>query len=118
MEVASDACPAAEKPQGNVHSPPEEAPAFCSAENLKVAAVQAVGGTMYGVAIGFVGVYAYLYLMSTDCSMYKSRTACDTVLNAECGWNATRGECGWKSFTCYWAYGKNEAPCLADDRCK
>ncbi|RNE94841.1 hexose transporter, partial [Trypanosoma rangeli] len=114
-----DACPTADERQRNVLPPAEEeAPAFFSIENLKVAQVQAVGGTLLGFSIGFVPVYAYMYLMSTDCSMYESQTACDTVLNAKCTWNAVRGKCGWRDFTCYWSHGKNEAACLADDRCK
>ncbi|ESL10824.1 hexose transporter [Trypanosoma rangeli SC58] len=119
MAAAPDAYPTADERQRNVLPPAEEeAPAFWSMENMKVAQVQAVGGSMNGLSIGFVAVYAYMYLMSTDCSMYESQTACDTVLNAECAWNATRGKCGWKDFTCYWSHGKNEDACLADDRCK
>ncbi|KAF8294155.1 hypothetical protein TcBrA4_0072130 [Trypanosoma cruzi] len=50
---------------------PDETLTFCSLENLKVAQVQVVGGTLNGFSIGFVAVYAYFYLISTDCSMYK-----------------------------------------------
>ncbi|RNC34749.1 hexose transporter, partial [Trypanosoma cruzi] len=93
---------------------PEETPTFWSLENLKVAQVQVVGGTLNGFSIGFVAVYAYFYLMSTDCSMYKKEVACNRVLNAECSWNGTRGECGWNGFTCFWGHGKDKTPCLDD----
>ncbi|PBJ79114.1 glucose transporter,hexose transporter [Trypanosoma cruzi cruzi] len=97
---------------------PDETLTFCSLENLKVAQVQVVGGTLNGFSIGFVAVYAYFYLMSTDCSMYKKEVACNRVLNAECSWNKTRGECGWNGFTCFWGHGKDKTPCLDDSRCK
>ncbi|KAF8294479.1 hexose transporter [Trypanosoma cruzi] len=97
---------------------PDETLTFCSLENLKVAQVQVVGGTLNGFSIGFVAVYAYFYLISTDCSMYKKEVACNRVLNAECSWNKTRGECGWNGFTCFWGHGKDKAACLDDSRCK
>ncbi|KEG05164.1 hexose transporter, partial [Trypanosoma grayi] len=56
------------------------------------------------------------YLTSTDCSLYNTPVACETVVNAECAWNATTGACGWREGTCEGMYvDRNE--CLGDDRC-
>lgn len=93
-------------------------PAFFSIENLKVAQVQAVGGTLNGYSIGFVAVYANFYLTSTDCSLYKTSEACSTVLNAECSWDANQSACGWRGQTCFWVYNKDKGRCLADGQCK
>ncbi|ORC85580.1 hexose transporter [Trypanosoma theileri] len=116
MTTAPVEYPIEEKGPDDAPVTSDEAPAFCSLENLKVAQVQVVGGGLTGLSIGFVGVYANFYLTSTDCSLYKSDTACSTVKNAQCAWNTTTTTCGWKDFTCSATYN-TEAACLADDRC-
>lgn len=111
----------------------EDIPAsFFDVRNLRVASVQAVGGTLNGYSIGFVGVYSTLYGFSTDCSKFKGgQTACETVPNANCKWFPTSGtvpaHCGWPDLTCRTQYpngaagGTDEAArvgCLADSHCK
>ncbi|ORC85582.1 hexose transporter [Trypanosoma theileri] len=116
MTTAPAEYPIEEKRPDDAPVTSDEAPAFCSLENLKVAQVQAVGGTLCGLSIGFVAVYAHLFLTSTDCSLYKTTTACDHVANADCAWNTVSNVCGWKDFTCELVYN-TESACLADDRC-
>ncbi|KAH9578009.1 Major facilitator [Trypanosoma melophagium] len=116
MKTAPDEYPTEEKQPDDAITTSDDAPAFFSLKNLKVAQVQVVGGTLCGFSIGFVAVYARLYLISTDCSMYKTPTACNTVLNADCVWNTTSNVCGWKGFTCGLVHN-TETACLADKRC-
>ncbi|KAH9577998.1 Major facilitator [Trypanosoma melophagium] len=116
MTTAPDEYPTEERRHSNATPISDDAPAFFSLDNLKVAQVQVVGGTLNGFTIGFVAVYSHFYLISTDCSMYKTPTACNTVLNADCVWNTTSNVCGWKGFTCGLVHN-TETACLADKRC-
>ncbi|ORC85581.1 hexose transporter [Trypanosoma theileri] len=116
MTTAPAEYPIEEKGPDDAPVTSDEAPAFCSLENLKVAQVQLVGGMLSGFSIGFVAVYANFYLTSTDCSVYKAINGCDTVPNAQCAWNTTSATCGWKDFTCSATYN-TEAACLADKKC-
>lgn len=113
--------------KANDNAPPAQAPAdddapksFFSLANLKVAQVNIIGGALNGYSIGFVGVYANLYELSTNCSLYKTSESCTTLSNAKCTWtsDAAGDYCGWvNERTCYRAYN-TEAACLADDDCK
>ncbi|KAH9578054.1 Major facilitator [Trypanosoma melophagium] len=116
MTTAPDEYPTEERRHSNATPISDDAPAFFSLDNLKVAQVQVVGGTLNGFTIGFVAVYSHFYLISTDCSMYKTPTACNTVLNADCVWNTTSNVCGWSDFTCELVHN-TETACLADKRC-
>ncbi|TPP48759.1 Sugar (and other) transporter family protein [Leishmania donovani] len=61
------------------------------ASNAKVMLVQAIGGSLNGYSIGFVGVYSTLFGYSTNCANFRSERGCTTAPNADCQWfpNAT-----------------------------
>ncbi|RNF00797.1 hexose transporter [Trypanosoma conorhini] len=106
------------------HTEVEKVPGFLSLQNMKVFQICLIGGMLNGYTIGLVPIYAFLYLTSTDCSLYKSEDACITVLNAECQWDVKASQCGWRYFTCGKAYPTDplnpavaEAACKADSRC-
>lgn len=94
-----------------------DAPGFFSPENLKVVQVPAVGGMLNGFSIAFVGVYSTLFNFSTDCSLYKSQSACSTVPNADCKWDPAKNTCGWSALDCAAKY-KTEGECIGDSRCR
>lgn len=104
------------EPDNNAPAVLDEAPAFFSLENLKVAQVQVVGGMLNGFSIGFVAVYATLYEFSTNCSLYKSSDVCNTVMNDKCKWDTTKKECGWVKINCGWTH-TTEAACTSTDDC-
>lgn len=107
---------------------------FFSVENFKVAQVNIICGMLTGYSIGYVAVYSTLYDMSNTCSLYTSRTACETLSNAKCEWltmtddsipnyNELLPFCGWRgqarcqtfkeesscttNADCNWNYNKN-----------
>ncbi|KPA81793.1 glucose transporter lmgt3 [Leptomonas pyrrhocoris] len=98
-EVAQDDVD--KKPQEN---PVEDDASMLSAGNLRVCVVQAIGGTLNGYSIGFVGVYSTLYGYSTNCANYRFESGCSTVPNANCKWfppsGTAAGYCGWVDGTC------------------
>ncbi|KAG5490789.1 hypothetical protein JKF63_00911 [Porcisia hertigi] len=107
----------------------DEAPPFLSASNAKVMLVQAIGGTLNGYSIGFVGVYATLFGFSTNCANFRHESGCVTAPNADCQWitDATgSGYCGWPEVTCRREYSyatPAEMPgamtrCEADPHCR
>ncbi|CAJ1005027.1 hypothetical protein Q4I28_000342, partial [Leishmania naiffi] len=63
-----------------------DAPPFLSVSNAKVILVQAIGASLNGYSIGFVGVYATLFGYSTNCASFNSEKGCVTVPNADCKW--------------------------------
>ncbi|KPI82846.1 putative transport protein [Leptomonas seymouri] len=87
-----------------------------------------------GCCIGFIGTYAQMYVMGTDCSLYRGgQTACETIPYADCKWfdDDDGGYCGWYAITCRKQYSWSSGPaaafrsettarsaCLADSRCK
>ncbi|CAJ1013974.1 hypothetical protein Q4I30_000136, partial [Leishmania utingensis] len=84
-----------------------DAPPFLSASNAKVILVQAIGASLNGYSIGFVGVYATLFGYSTNCASFSSEKGCSTVPNADCKWftdASSTGYCGWTDITCRRAY--------------
>ncbi|KEG09368.1 hexose transporter [Trypanosoma grayi] len=102
----------------------EDDPGFFSLANLIVAQVCIAGGLINGYTIGLVPIYAFLYLCSTDCSLYKSENACSTVLNVDCLWDAGTGTCMWREFTCSVEYPTDpsnieasRSACQDDGRC-
>lgn len=119
-----------EEHTGHDADPP---PPFFSWRNAPLIAVPGIGGTLNGCAIGFIGAYAQMYLMGTDCSLYRGgRTACETVPYADCKWfdDDDGGYCGWHTVTCrkQYAWGNTSeavfgaemtarAACLGDQRC-
>lgn len=93
---------AEKKPHVN---PAEEDDSMMSAGNIRVCIVQAIGGSLNGYSIGFVGVYSTLYGMSTNCASYRFESGCSTVPNANCKWYTDAsltagGYCGWAEGTC------------------
>ncbi|KAG5490790.1 hypothetical protein JKF63_00912 [Porcisia hertigi] len=91
--------------------------------------VQAIGGTLNGYSIGFVGVYATLFGFSTNCANFRHESGCVTAPNADCQWitDATgSGYCGWPEVTCRREYSyatPAEMPgamtrCEADPHCR
>ena len=108
-EIAQDAVE--KKP----HAEPEEDDAsMMSAGNIRVCIVQAVGGSLNGYSIGFVGVYSTLYSMSTNCAALRFESGCSTMPNANCKWfpkapNNTKPYCGWSGVTCSKMYEKDES---------
>ncbi|KPI82595.1 putative transport protein [Leptomonas seymouri] len=111
--------------------PVEDDASLLSAGNIRVCIVQAVGGTLNGYSIGFVGVYSTLYKYSTNCADYRFESGCSTVPNANCKWTpasgSTAGYCGWAEGTCSKLYPNedNGGPsndvaitnCNSDSRC-
>lgn len=114
----------------NASDPP---PPFFSLKNLPLIAVPGIGGTLNGCAIGFIGAYAQMYIMGTDCSLYRGgRIACETLPYSDCKWfdDDAGGYCGWYKVTCrkQYAWGNStdavfgeetaaRSACLGDQRC-
>ncbi|TPP49667.1 Sugar (and other) transporter family protein [Leishmania donovani] len=125
----SDKEPIHDLAKKNVMEDEGDAPPFMSASNAKVMLVQAIGGSLNGYSIGFVGVYSTLFGYSTNCANFRSERGCTTAPNADCQWfpNATgTGYCGWPEITCRRTYtysSASEMPgaitqCEADPRCR
>lgn len=92
---------------------------FFSMENLKIALPNIIGGTLNGYSIGFVSVYSTLYSKSTQCSLYKSRTPCETLSNVKCEWVKEGKDeyCGWRGdVMCNRKY-KDRDSCDNDSAC-
>ncbi|CAG9584184.1 glucose transporter, lmgt3 [Leishmania major strain Friedlin] len=107
----------------------DDAPPFISASNAKVILVQAIGGSLNGYSIGFVGVYSTLFGYSTNCANFRSERGCTTAPNADCQWFSNEtgtGYCGWPDVTCRRTYTYSNATeipgaitrCEADPRCR
>ncbi|RHW69951.1 THT2A - glucose transporter [Trypanosoma brucei equiperdum] len=90
----SHAPDAIEGPNDGAHAE-DTSPGFFSLENLGVAQVQVVGGTLNGFSIGFVAVYILLYEVATNCSLFKTTEACKAVGSYGCEWKDTE-VCSWK----------------------
>ncbi|XQJ32106.1 glucose transporter 2 [Leishmania guyanensis] len=106
-----------------------DAPPFLSASNAKVILVQAIGASLNGYSIGFVGVYATLFGYSTNCASFNSEQGCVTVPNADCKWFTNTNStpfCGWTDITCRRTYTYTNlsgmpaaiTQCEADPRCR
>lgn len=94
-------------------------PRFFCVENMKYAQANMFAGLLSGYGIGFVGPYTTMYDWSTDCSQFKSPSACTTLSNAKCGWNADDDDqpCMWRTeVNCYRTY-TNEGDCSGDSAC-
>ncbi|CAG9584187.1 glucose transporter, lmgt1 [Leishmania major strain Friedlin] len=104
-------------------------PSFCSMSNARMIMVQAIGGSLNGYSIGFVGVYSTLFGYSTNCANFRSERGCTTAPNADCQWFSNEtgtGYCGWPDVTCRRTYTYSNATempgaitrCEADPRCR
>ncbi|EAN78250.1 hexose transporter [Trypanosoma brucei brucei TREU927] len=83
----SHAPDAIEGPNDGAHAE-DTSPGFFSFENLGVAQVQVVGGTLNGYVIGYVAVYLLLYLTATECK-FTTEGACGGAKIYGCKWSGT-----------------------------
>ncbi|GET93728.1 glucose transporter 2 [Leishmania tarentolae] len=126
---SSDKEPIQNSANKNAMDNEEDAPPFMSVSNAKVMLVQAIGGTLNGYSIGFVGVYSTLFGYSTNCASFLTEKGCTTASNADCQWfpdSTGNGYCGWPEITCRRTYTYSTdaemagaiAQCDADSRCR
>ncbi|KAG5489060.1 hypothetical protein JIQ42_00682 [Leishmania sp. Namibia] len=116
----------------SIASPSQDQPqkiSFFSSSNISAILAQAIGGSLSGYSIGFVGVYSTLFGYSTNCASFLQEKSCTTVPNADCKWFVSptgTGYCGWPEITCRKEYAYTNpaempgalARCEADSRCR
>ncbi|KAG5465217.1 hypothetical protein LSCM4_00671 [Leishmania orientalis] len=116
----STASPSQNQPQGT---------SLFSSSDIRAILAQAIGGSLNGYSIGFVGVYSTLFGYSTNCASFLQEKSCTTVPNADCKWFVSptdTGYCGWPEITCRKEYAYTNpaempgalARCEADSRCR